>query len=50
MFEFCDIAGLIKGDSKDEGLGNHFLADIRKCDILVEIVRYFDNKNIFLYM
>ena len=50
MFEFCDIAGLIKGDFKGEGLGNQFLAHIRKCDFFVEIVRCFDDKNIFLYI
>lgn len=46
MFEFCDVAGLIKGASKGEGLGNQFLADIRRCDVLVEVVRCFDDKNI----
>jgi len=39
--EFTDIAGLVKGASKGEGLGNQFLANIRNCDAIVEVVRCF---------
>ncbi len=45
-FEFFDIAGLVKGASKGEGLGNQFLANIRDCDAIVEVVRCFDNNEI----
>ena len=38
--EFVDIAGLVKGASKGEGLGNQFLANIRECDALVQVVVY----------
>lgn len=44
--EFYDIAGLVKGASKGEGLGNQFLAHIRECDAIVEIVRCFENPDI----
>lgn len=44
--EFYDIAGLVKGASKGEGLGNQFLAHIRECDAIVEVVRCFDNPDI----
>ena len=44
--EFVDIAGLVKGASKGEGLGNQFLANIRECDAIVHVVRCFDNANI----
>ena len=44
--EFVDIAGLVKGASKGEGLGNQFLANIREVDALVHVVRCFDNDNI----
>jgi GTP-binding protein YchF len=44
--EFVDIAGLVAGASKGEGLGNKFLANIRECDALVHIVRCFDDPNI----
>lgn len=44
--EFIDIAGLVKGASKGEGLGNQFLANIRECDALVEVVRAFENPEI----
>lgn len=40
--EFVDIAGLVKGAHKGEGLGNQFLAHIRKCDAILEIIRTFD--------
>ena len=45
-FTFIDIAGLVKGASKGEGLGNKFLSHIRQVDILVEVVRCFDNKDV----
>lgn len=45
-FEFSDIAGLVKGASKGEGLGNQFLSHIRECDAIVEVVRCFDNSEI----
>jgi len=45
-FEFYDIAGLVKGASKGEGLGNQFLAHIRECDAIVEVVRCFKNGDI----
>jgi len=44
--EFYDIAGLVKGASKGEGLGNQFLGHIRQCDAIVEVVRCFENKDI----
>jgi hypothetical protein len=44
--EFVDIAGLVAGASKGEGLGNKFLANIRECDAIVHIVRCFDDPNI----
>ena len=45
-FEFTDIAGLVKGASKGEGLGNKFLSHIREVDAIVEVVRCFENKEI----
>jgi len=45
-FEFTDIAGLVKGASKGEGLGNQFLANIRNTDAIVHVVRCFDDANI----
>lgn len=48
-FEFYDIAGLVKGASKGEGLGNQFLAAIRECDAIVEVVRCFDNEAVLRY-
>lgn len=45
-FEFYDIAGLVRGASKGEGLGNQFLAHIRECDAIVEVVRCFDSNTI----
>jgi len=45
-FEFTDIAGLVKGASNGEGLGNKFLSHIREVDAIVEVVRCFDDKNI----
>lgn len=44
--EFYDIAGLVRGASKGEGLGNQFLSHIRECDAIVEVVRCFDNEDI----
>jgi GTP-binding protein YchF len=44
--EFVDIAGLVKGASKGEGLGNQFLANIREVDCIVHVVRCFDNDDI----
>lgn len=44
--EFCDIAGLVKGASKGEGLGNRFLANIREVDAIIHIVRCFKDDNI----
>lgn len=46
MLEFVDIAGLVKGASKGEGLGNKFLADIREVDAIVHVVRCFEDENI----
>ena len=45
-FEFTDIAGLVKGASTGEGLGNKFLSHIREVDAIVEVVRCFDNSEI----
>ena len=45
-YEFTDIAGLVKGASKGEGLGNRFLAHIRETDAIVEVVRCFDDPDI----
>ncbi|MGK7930951.1 MAG: redox-regulated ATPase YchF [Microcystaceae cyanobacterium] len=44
--EFVDIAGLVKGASQGEGLGNQFLANIREVDAIVQVVRCFDNDDI----
>ena len=44
--EFVDIAGLVKGASKGEGLGNQFLANIREVDAIVHVVRCFDDPNV----
>ncbi|MFD0714884.1 redox-regulated ATPase YchF [Paenibacillus sp. GCM10027626] len=45
-FEFIDIAGIVKGASKGEGLGNKFLANIREVDAIVHVVRCFQDENI----
>lgn len=45
-YEFTDIAGLVKGASLGEGLGNQFLSHIREVDAIVEVVRCFDDSNI----
>jgi len=44
--EIVDIAGLVKGASRGEGLGNKFLANIRECDAILHVLRCFDNDNI----
>ena len=46
VIEFVDIAGLVKGASEGEGLGNKFLANIREVDAIVEVVRVFENPDI----
>lgn len=46
VVEFVDIAGLVAGASKGEGLGNQFLANIRECDAIAHIVRCFNDNNI----
>jgi len=46
IVEFVDIAGLVAGASKGEGLGNQFLAHIRETDALVNVVRCFDDENV----
>jgi GTP-binding protein YchF len=44
--EFVDIAGLVAGASKGEGLGNQFLANIRECDAIAHVVRCFEDENV----
>lgn len=44
--EFVDIAGLVKGASQGEGLGNQFLANIRECDLICHVVRDFSDENV----
>ena len=44
--EFTDIAGLVAGASKGEGLGNQFLANIRGCDAIAHVVRCFEDENV----
>ncbi len=44
--EFVDIAGLVKGASEGEGLGNQFLGHVRECDAIIEVVRLFDDANV----
>ena len=46
VIEFVDIAGLVKGASKGEGLGNQFLANIREVDAIVHVVRCFEDGNV----
>ena len=46
QMEFVDIAGLVKGASKGEGLGNKFLSNIREVDAIAHVVRCFEDKNI----
>src|SRR5213595_1152315 len=44
--EFVDIAGLVAGASKGEGLGNQFLANIRECDAIAHVVRCFEDSDV----
>ena len=46
MVEFVDIAGLVAGASKGEGLGNKFLANIRETDAIAHVVRCFEDPNV----
>jgi GTP-binding protein YchF len=46
IMEFVDIAGIVKGASKGEGLGNKFLANIREATAIVHVVRCFDDSNV----
>ena len=46
VIEFVDIAGLVKGASKGEGLGNQFLANIREVDAIIHVVRCFEDENV----
>ena len=46
VIEFVDIAGLVKGASRGEGLGNKFLSHIRETDAILEVVRCFDDSNV----
>src|SRR5205823_10824692 len=46
IFEFVDIAGLVKGASTGEGLGNQFLGHIREVDAIIQVVRCFENSDI----
>ncbi len=46
VVEFVDIAGLVKGASEGEGLGNQFLANIRECDAIGQVLRYFKDDNV----
>ena len=45
-FEFTDIAGIVKGASKGEGLGNKFLSHIREVDAIVQVLRHFNDSDI----
>ena len=46
VIEFVDIAGLVRGASKGEGLGNQFLSHIRECDAIAMVVRFFNDENV----
>lgn len=46
VVEFIDIAGIVKGAAEGEGLGNKFLANIRQCDAIAEVVRVFEDSNV----
>lgn len=46
VVEFVDIAGLVKGASEGEGLGNQFLAHIRECDAIAQVIRVFEDPNV----
>lgn len=46
IVEFVDIAGLVKGASKGEGLGNQFLSHVRECDAIAQVIRAFEDKDV----
>ncbi len=46
IIKFVDIAGIVKGASQGEGLGNKFLANIRECDAIAHVIRWFDDSNV----
>ncbi|MDX9971156.1 MAG: redox-regulated ATPase YchF [Candidatus Gracilibacteria bacterium] len=46
IIKFVDIAGIVKGASQGEGLGNKFLANIRECDAIAHVIRWFDDPNV----
>lgn len=46
VVEFVDIAGLVRGASKGEGLGNQFLSHVRECDAIAQVIRFFEDENI----
>lgn len=46
VVEFVDIAGLVRGASKGEGLGNKFLSHIRECDAIAQVIRFFEDENV----
>jgi len=46
IVEFVDVAGLVKGASQGEGLGNQFLSHIRQCDAIVQVIRHFKDENV----
>ena len=46
QLEIVDIAGLVKGANKGEGLGNQFLSNVRQCDVIIHVIRCFDDDNI----
>jgi len=46
VIEFVDIAGLVRGASKGEGLGNQFLSHVRECNAIAQVVRFFEDDNI----
>ncbi len=46
IVEFVDVAGLVKGASQGEGLGNQFLSHIRQCDAIAQVVRHFEDKDV----
>lgn len=46
IVEFVDVAGLVKGASQGEGLGNQFLSHIRQCDAIAQVIRHFENADV----
>ena len=46
VVEFVDIAGLVRGASKGEGLGNKFLSHVRECDAIAQVIRFFEDTNV----